>query len=215
MKRCDGVQLRARAIELRKQNRTIPEIHKKLGIAKSTLSIWLRAYPITTNRCKTVPDLKILEVYDKTQSLRATADALSCSTKKVRYHLSAAGYTSRSVKAHLCRRCGESRPKYFYAHQKSLCRACRNKDHARRIRGYKRQEVDAKGGACSRCGYAKSLAALHFHHSDPSSKDPFFLRMRNWSAAARATELAKCVLLCANCHAEEHERWLNEKRSDR
>ncbi len=49
---------------------------------------------------------------------------------------------------------------------------------------------------CSRCGYSKSLAALDFHHLDPSKKDGLVKSVK---------EARKCVLICANCHREEHE----------
>lgn len=39
--------LRQKAIELRKQGKTYSEIRKRLGIAKSTLSDWLRGYPLS------------------------------------------------------------------------------------------------------------------------------------------------------------------------
>lgn len=59
------------------------------------------------------------------------------------------------------------------------------------------------GGACVLCGYSRSLAGLQFHHVDPSEK-AFSLSQEGVTrslARARA-EAAKCVLLCANCHAE-------------
>jgi hypothetical protein len=63
--------------------------------------------------------------------------------------------------------------------------------------------VAEAGGGCSRCGYARSVAALHFHHVDPRTK-AFSLSFAGVtrSIAAARKEAAKCVLLCANCHAE-------------
>jgi hypothetical protein len=61
------------------------------------------------------------------------------------------------------------------------------------------------GGRCSECGYDRSEAALQFHHLDPETKAPFPLNSshnRRWEAVR--AELDKCVLLCANCHAELH-----------
>jgi hypothetical protein len=86
------------------------------------------------------------------------------------------------------------------------CPACRSEAVSARRRRIKQQLVAEHGGACTRCGYARSLAALHFHHLDPATKS-FTLAARGVSrslAAARA-EVAKCVLLCANCHAEVEE----------
>lgn len=57
--------------------------------------------------------------------------------------------------------------------------------------------------ACVNCGYRKCLAALEFHHKIPAEKS-YALSHRGVTrslAAARA-EASKCVLLCANCHAE-------------
>jgi len=47
------------------------------------------------------------------------------------------------------------------------------------------------------------VAALHFHHVDPSCKS-FHLSMQGVARSLKAAraEMAKCVLLCANCHAE-------------
>jgi hypothetical protein len=60
------------------------------------------------------------------------------------------------------------------------------------------------GGCCFKCGYNKSIAALDFHHKDPSEKD-FQIssgKYRRWELIR--PELDKCVLLCANCHREVH-----------
>jgi 5-methylcytosine-specific restriction endonuclease McrA len=74
-------------------------------------------------------------------------------------------------------------------------------------RDLKLKAIEYKGGKCNRCGYYKSVYALQFHHIDPAEKD--FNIGQKGSTRAWATvkaELDKCVLLCANCHFEEHER---------
>ncbi len=62
------------------------------------------------------------------------------------------------------------------------------------------------GGACQRCGYSRCLAALQFHHLDPSSKE-------GWSNAP-AREVKRhpehFQLVCANCHCELHEAGCGE-----
>jgi hypothetical protein len=63
--------------------------------------------------------------------------------------------------------------------------------------------VAEAGGCCVLCGYSKCIAALHFHHRDPGTKR-FALAGGGVSRSLEAAreEAAKCVLVCANCHAE-------------
>jgi hypothetical protein len=63
--------------------------------------------------------------------------------------------------------------------------------------------VEEAGGRCVVCGYSRYLGALGFHHVDPETKS-FALGAVGVTRSlekARA-EAAKCILLCANCHAE-------------
>ena len=83
------------------------------------------------------------------------------------------------------------------------CRRCRMEHVARRRRAVKRILVEEAGGACALCGYDRYVGALQFHHVDPASKE-FGL---GHDGVTRSLEMAraearKCVLLCANCHAE-------------
>lgn len=66
----------------------------------------------------------------------------------------------------------------------------------------KAKAIAEKGGACARCGYAKSPRALTFHH--PGHKS-FAISRSPQSWAKIKAELAKCQLLCLNCHAEIHD----------
>ena len=84
---------------------------------------------------------------------------------------------------------------------------CKSKYHVdRRRKMLKRMALTYKGGACERCGYASCEAALTFHHLEPAHKD-FSISAdgttRSW--ARIRSELDKCALLCANCHAEVHQ----------
>lgn len=70
-------------------------------------------------------------------------------------------------------------------------------------RNVKRIPVDEAGGACALCGYDRCLGALQFHHVDPNDKRFALSRDGVARSLSRAREEAhKCVLLCANCHAE-------------
>lgn len=74
-------------------------------------------------------------------------------------------------------------------------------------RAIKHHLVEYKGGKCERCGYNKCEGALHFHHLNPNEK-AFTLSNINISKTVDMNKLLKeadkCILLCANCHAEEH-----------
>lgn len=101
--------------------------------------------------------------------------------------------------------------------QEKFCsRTCKNADTNHRHQNYlsqqargmerKRRLVAEAGAECSRCGYDRNLAALTWHHMDPATK-LFSLDLRSLSNRSEADirqEVAKCILLCANCHAEAH-----------
>jgi transposase-like protein len=76
-----------------------------------------------------------------------------------------------------------------------------------RVAAYRRRVkeilVEEAGGACRICGYDVYVGALHFHHLDPSTKR-FQVSHAGTTGALKTMreEARKCVLLCANCHAE-------------
>jgi len=63
--------------------------------------------------------------------------------------------------------------------------------------------VEDAGGACALCGYARCASALVFHHLDRDTKSFGLASHGVTRSLARAREeTRKCLLLCANCHAE-------------
>jgi len=66
----------------------------------------------------------------------------------------------------------------------------------------KRELVAAKGGRCEACGYDRCLAALTFHHRDPAVKSFTISANLGLPMDVLEEEVAKCTLLCLNCHAE-------------
>lgn len=77
---------------------------------------------------------------------------------------------------------------------------------ANRRRTLKLMGIEYKGGKCIKCGYDKCVDALDFHHVGPG-KD-FGLASKGYTHGWERVkeELDKCILLCANCHREEHSK---------
>lgn len=101
--------------------------------------------------------------------------------------------------------------------QRKFCgRRCHNRYtnyHHQSYQAQKRRGIAAKarfvalkGNRCTLCGYCRNYAALEFHHRDPATKK-FQLDQRslaNRKPSEVFKEIEKCILLCANCHAETH-----------
>jgi hypothetical protein len=92
------------------------------------------------------------------------------------------------------------------AKQKFCSPGCKNKYHVDRTRRrLKLRAIEYKGGKYQNCNYNKCVAALEFHHVDPTEKD-FGLAQsgitKSWEKMK--IELDKCILVCANCHREIH-----------
>jgi len=98
-----------------------------------------------------------------------------------------------------------------------LCANCHRLRHALQFAGgqaeqmvlvgpvKKARAVAHMGGSCSGCGDVTVPALLEFHHRDAAEKEFGISRdgmVRPWEEIV--TELAKCVMLCANCHREVH-----------
>ena len=73
----------------------------------------------------------------------------------------------------------------------------------RRRRRVKEILVKEAGGRCRLCGYDRCVAALEFHHLDPTTKE-FGVAQNGMARSIERlrAEVRKCVLLCSNCHAE-------------
>jgi transposase len=83
------------------------------------------------------------------------------------------------------------------------CTRCRMERVSEWRRRAKRRLLASVGGSCVICGYDKCSAALQFHHLEPADKRFAISRQGvTRSFAELRAEAAKCVLLCANCHAE-------------
>jgi hypothetical protein len=151
---------------------TIREAAAELGVGYTTVRHWIKRLDLSTKRM------------DRLASTRAAIEAgqtdasLTCPTH---------GYTKHF-----------RRPDGGYR-----CTKCRSDAVSRWRRRVKRRLIERAGGGCQLCGYDKYQGALQFHHLDPETKTFHLSRHGVTRSYAEASaEADKCVLLCANCHAE-------------
>jgi len=107
---------------------------------------------------------------------------------------------SRFPKEGTCLFCGNP---VFVPMKKYCSKTCqRNFLMKRKMKNRREKIIRMKGGECSICE-EKDLRCLTLHHMKHKN---FPLSARNltrkWDSILK--EADKCVLLCANCHAEEH-----------
>ena len=89
-------------------------------------------------------------------------------------------------------------PKYREKHKRLVA------DRKRRIAEWL---IDLKRGLmCSRCATECHPAVVDFHHPDPSKKEVLGTGMgwSGWSKKRIQAEIAKCEIVCANCHRIIH-----------
>ena len=110
-----------------------------------------------------------------------------------------------------CKRCNlEKSSEEFYRRRKGTdlspyCKPCTNAQTVERQQAFKMKCVEYKGGSCFKCGYDTYIGALEFHHLDPTQKDFTIAKVKLTTFGEKVEkELDKCVLLCSNCHREQH-----------
>lgn len=142
------------------------------------------------------------------RSVRSMAADLGCSYTNVRYWIARLGLERTELVLPdradcVCTECGRAFvwKRATGVQSRRRCNSC----HTNRRRFVLRAKiVEYLGGCCSRCGYAVCSGALHAHHVDSTEKDFNISGAHSRSWASVLAELKKCVLLCANCHAEVH-----------
>ena len=103
----------------------------------------------------------------------------------------------------ICIECGRN---YIWSRKKGNSSVKCNSCYVNKQRKEKKQKaINLLGGKCSICGYDKCNRALEFHHLDTSKKE-FTISNKSFSWEKIEKELLKCILVCANCHAEIHEK---------
>jgi 5-methylcytosine-specific restriction endonuclease McrA len=98
-----------------------------------------------------------------------------------------------------CKECSKNYKKEHYINNKDI--------YIKGMLKFKAWFIELKTNSkCNRCGYNKHPAALDFHHIIPSEKN-FAITIRGFKGKNKdeiLKEIAKCEVLCSNCHRIEH-----------
>jgi hypothetical protein len=89
------------------------------------------------------------------------------------------------------------------APQPTVYFADKNAERRQKLRAF--LQAQKVGKACRCCGLT-DWRVLDFHHLEPDDKEGDLARAvrRNWSKERILREIAKCEVLCANCHRILH-----------
>lgn len=205
------------------QGLSLAEIGRRFGRHESTVGYWVKKYGLeavsrTKHAAKGGLSREQLEpLVEQGASIAEIAESVQRSKATVRHWLKEFGLITRRAQQRssapettgdeetVLRHCERHGLTTFKRRAPSgyRCLKCRSEAVTERRRRVKQLLVGEAGGACQLCGYRRCLAALEFHHVDPTDKR-FSLSHRGVARSlerARA-EAKKCALLCANCHAE-------------
>lgn len=213
--------------ELLADGLSLAEIGRRVGRHEATVGYWVGKHGLSAvNRARHlprggIPRERLQPLADSGMSIAEIASELGRSRTTVRHWLKRYGLKTRGALARRtdaraleareqglvvtqmsCRRHGETA---FILDRRGYyrCKRCRSESVARRRRRVKELLVSEAGGACCVCGYSRHARGLHFHHVDPALKR-LEINARGAGIALERLrqEAGKCVLLCANCHAE-------------
>jgi DNA-binding CsgD family transcriptional regulator len=203
------------------RGKSLERIGREAGVHPSTVGYWaskhgLRPPGAERFSARGAPDPALLErLAREGLSLREIAEALDRSIATVRHWL-----RRWKIERDDCRRkpplppdaprevqmtCRRHGATSFRLDLRGTyrCKRCAQERVAERRRQVKRILVAEAGGRCRMCGYDRCVAALQFHHLDPHVKSFSLSSQGVTRGIEKAREEArKCVLLCANCHAE-------------
>jgi transposase len=202
---------------------SLDAIGERAGKHPSTVSYWLKKHGLRANGQArhapkgSVDEARLRELTESGTSIRKIAAELGISYSATRYWLGRCGletdHGARRRESAVARKAGLTRahlrcPKHGHTSFSRRrdgafrCQRCNSMAVAERRRQVKRELVREAGGECAICGFSDHPCALQFHHVDPATKK-FQLGHQGLTRAIgeMRAEAAKCVLLCANCHA--------------
>jgi len=95
----------------------------------------------------------------------------------------------------------------------SRCKHCQNVDKVEiRRRNLEHMQRIKMASGCVRCGFNDAACALDFHHVKEKSFAVTGGKGMLASIETLNSELAKCVVLCANCHRIHHAESRKEQQ---
>jgi transposase-like protein len=203
---------------------SLERIADRFGMHPSTVGYWVRKHGLSAAHADKhtprggIPRSGLEPLIEAGGTHRSIAQELGVSVATVRhwlkqYGLETQGTTSRrqsrtskaAARISIERTCSVHGHTEFalYTGGTYRCVRCRAEAVARRRRELRTILIREAGGQCVLCGYDQYVGALQFHHIDPGTK-AFALSGRGLSRSLERMreEAKKCVLLCANCHAE-------------
>lgn len=103
-----------------------------------------------------------------------------------------------------CRQCQSERFSDYYPSQQTKIRQ-RSIARNKRVRERNRVYISSLNLSCIRCG-EDHPAVIDFHHRNQSEKEieVSIAVYRGWSLKRLKEEIAKCDILCSNCHRKHH-----------
>jgi hypothetical protein len=107
-----------------------------------------------------------------------------------------------------CKECRKPLSNKGYARWKKRCPQCEKRHWRAKERALRRALKKQFGGCCCRCGYDRCFAALDFHHK--RKRAIYKKQQAAWlnKGTVKVQEVRdhpeRFLLLCANCHREEH-----------
>ena len=106
----------------------------------------------------------------------------------------------------MCRECNRERSRRYYQvnHKKHLSVILAYKKQ-RRVEIKNRVDMIKAANGCALCPEYDPVC-LEFHHVNPRNKDfPIGTHKRaGWKWSVIVEEIAKCVVICSNCHKKVH-----------
>ncbi len=205
------------------QGLSLEQIGRRVDRHPSTVAYWVKKHGLESVHREhysargAIPRERLAALVEEDATYAFMADALDVSVATIRYWLKKYDLETRrgerirlgrenrvegrAIVQLTCRHHGVTR---FWLEGRGIyrCMQCRQEAVVRRREAVRATLIAEAGGCCAICSYSRCSGALQFHHLVPRQKR-FTIRDGSLRGLdVLRAEARKCVLLCANCHAE-------------